>query len=164
MYAYEKTILSTYSQTEAFLKSTRLAMEKGVCSSFYSRKPVVDLAEEIIDLKIQHEEIEELKNAIDEALLEIKPYYAFILKVKYEIGEGKDAQVEKDSSYYRMIAYALGKFVLSMRKRGFTGEVLKEIIGKYCYGQLEFIGVRWRSATQRIFARTYVRKKCAIIK
>ena len=133
MYAYEKTILSTYHQTEAFLKSTRLAMQKGVYASFYSRKPAVDLVEEIIDLKLQFEEIEELKNAIDQALEEMKKCYAFILKVKYEIGEGKDAQVKKDAIYYRMIAYALGKFVLSMRKRGFTGEVLKEIIDKYCY-------------------------------
>ena len=111
MYTYEKTILTTYKQTEAFIKSTRLAMQRGVYSSYYSRRPTVDLAEEILDLKMQLEEIEELKNAIDESLAEIKPCYAYLLKVRFGIEDGEQEKTEKDSKFYRMVAYALQKFV-----------------------------------------------------
>ncbi|MBQ7373331.1 MAG: hypothetical protein IJW64_02060 [Clostridia bacterium] len=135
MYAYEKTILETYGQTEAFIKSTRLAIKRGALASYYSRKPVEQLADEIIKLKLQLEEIEALKNAIDESLLEIKPCYSYFLKVRYGILDGKDLSVEKDSHYYRMVAYALGKFVSSMRKRGYSGEVLNRTFQNYVYLQ-----------------------------
>ena len=133
MYAYEKTALSTYSQTEAFIKSTRLAIKRGVRASYYSRKPATQIAEDIIELNLQLEEIEEFKNAIDESLFSLKPCYAYYLKTRYQIGDGKDVQVEKDAHYYRVVAYALGKFVAQMRSRGFTGEAFRKLFASYPY-------------------------------
>ena len=133
MSAYEKTALSTYSQTEAFIKSTRLAIKRGVRASYYSRKPATQIAEDIIELNLQLEEIEEFKNAIDESLFSLKPCYAYYLKTRYQIGDGKDVQVEKDAHYYRVVAYALGKFVAQMRSRGFTGEAFRKLFASYPY-------------------------------
>ena len=133
MYAYEKTVLTTYRQTEAFIKSTRLAIKKGAYASFYSRRPTVDIAGEIINLKVQLDEIEELKNAIDQSLLELKPSYSQILKIRYEIDKREEGPVCRDAKYYKAVAYALGKFVACMRKRGYTGEVLGNLFKNYTY-------------------------------
>ena len=103
MYAYEKTVLTTYRQTEAFIKSTRLAIKRGAYASYFSRRPMVDLAGEIINLKLQLEEIEELKNAIDQSLLELKPCYSQILKIRYGIEKGEDLQTQKDAKYYKAV-------------------------------------------------------------
>lgn len=133
MYAYEKTVLQTYHQTEAFIKSTILAIKRGARSSYYSKRPTLELAEEIINLKLQLEEIQEMKNAIDESLLEINPCYSRILKVRYELENSDNEHIKKDNTYYRKVAYALGKFVISMRKRGFTGEVFQQLFQNYGY-------------------------------
>ena len=123
MYAYEKAVLKTYGQTEAFIKITEKAIIKGAFASYYSRRPAKDLAEEILKMKFRLDDLVELKNAIDSALSKIKPCYAYLLGVKYGAGKlGVGQSVERTAGYYRNVAYALLKFAQEMKRLGFTDE------------------------------------------
>ena len=134
MYAYEKAVLKTYRQTEAFICSTQKAIFKGACSSFGTRKPTLKIAEELLELKLQKEELEGLKFAIDQTLSEMKPCQAYILGVKYGAGSlGVGQTLEKTDGYYRKAAYALGKFVFGMKKKGYSNSVYESLCKKYHY-------------------------------
>ena len=134
MYAYEKAILKTYRQTCAFIKCTEKAILRGAYSSFGSRKPALILAEELLDLKLQKEELEDLKLAIDQTLKELKPCHAYILGVKYGAGSlGVGQTLQKTDGYYKKAAYALGKFVFGMKKKGYSNSVYESLCNKYHY-------------------------------
>ena len=134
MYAYEKAILKTYRQTEAFIKSMEKAILKGAYASFGSKKPALQIAEEILEVKFQKAELEHLKLAIDQTLAEMKPCHAYILGVKFGAGKlGVGQFLEKTDGYYKKSAYALGKFVFGMKKRGYSNSVYEDLCKKYHY-------------------------------
>ena len=124
MYAYEKAVLKTYGQTKAFIKSTENAILKGAYASYYSKRPALAVAEEILELNERLTELVALKNAVDNALTKIKPCYAYLLGVKYGAGTlGVGQTLEKTDGYYRKVAYALGKFAQEMKKQGIPARV-----------------------------------------
>ena len=142
MYAYEKAVLKTYRQTDAFIKSFESSIIKGAYASFGSRRPAQVLAEEILEMKIQKAELECLKNAIDKALSEMKPCHAYILGVKYGAGSlGVGCVLEKTDGYYKKTAYALGKFVLNMKKQGYTNSVYASLCEKFHYINTAYEGL-----------------------
>ena len=141
MYAYEKAVLKTYRQTEAFIKSTQSAILRGALASFSSKKPASVQAEELLELKMQKAELEHLKNSIDEALKEMKPCHAYILGVKYGAGSlGVGESLEKSDGYYKKAAYALGKFVFAMKSKGYTSETYSLLCKKFRYIQRAYEG------------------------
>ena len=123
MYAYEKAVLKTYGQTEAFIKSTEKAILRGAFASYYSKRPTKDLAEEILEMKQRLEELISLKTATDYALSKIKPCYAYLLGVRYGVGKiGEGQEIERTDNYYRKVAYALLKFAQEMKRLGYNSE------------------------------------------
>lgn len=134
MFAYEKAVLKTYKQTESFIKATKNSIVKGAYASYRSFCPAEKQAERLIGLCERKAEIEELKNAIDQALASLKPCHAYIIGEKYGIGEFANAEpILKNNAYYRRYAYALGKFVQEMKARGFTSEVYELLCENYGY-------------------------------
>lgn len=139
MYAYEKAILKTYRQTDAFIKSSQKAIVRGAYASFNSRRPAQCIAEELLEIKLQMEELEDLKRAIDETLEEMKPCHAYILGVKYGAGSlGVGQTLQKTDGYYKKAAYALGKFVFGMKKKGYSNSVYEDLCKKYHYIKVAF--------------------------
>lgn len=142
MYAYEKAILKTYRQTEAFIKSTEKAIEKVAYSSGVSRRPAIHIAEEILELKMQKAELEYLKEAVLKTLSEMKPCHSYILGVKYGIGSlGVGQTLEKTDGYYKKAAYALGKFVFGMKSKGYSNSVYEDLCKKYNYIKVVYEGI-----------------------
>lgn len=142
MYSYEKAVLKTYKQTDAFIKSIQNAIVKGAYASFGSRKPAQVLAEEILDLHMQKAELEHLKASIDKSLSEMKPCHAYILGVKYGAGSlGVGQTLEKTDGYYKKSAYALGKFVFGMKKLGYTNDIYEELCKRYHYIKSAYDGL-----------------------
>ena len=139
MYAYEKAILKTYRQTDAFIKSTEKAIVRGAYASYKSHRPALCIAEELLELKSQKEELEHLKFAIDKTLEEMKPCHAFILGVKYGVGSlGVGQTLQKTDGYYKKAAYALGKFVFGMKKLGCSNSVYEDLCKRYHYIKVAF--------------------------
>lgn len=142
MYAYEKAVLKTYGQTEAFIKSIETAIVKRAYASFGSRKPAQMIAEGILEMKMQKAELEHLKNAMDKALSEMKPCHAYILGVKYGAGSlGVGCVLEKTDGYYKKSAYSLGKFVFAMKRQGYSNAVYSELCEKYHYIRVAYEGL-----------------------
>ena len=142
MYAYEKSILKTYKQTEAFIKSMKNAIVKGAYASFGSKKPTRVIAEELLELQMQKAELEHLKASIDQTLSEMKPCHAYILGVKYGAGSlGVGQTLEKTDGYYRKSAYALGKFVFGMKKKGYSNSVYEDLAKRYHYIKTAYEGL-----------------------
>lgn len=75
-----------------------------------------------------------MKDAIDQSLSEMKPCHAYVLGVKYGAGSlGVGQTLEKTDGYYKKTAYALGKFVFSMKKKGYSNSAYQALCDKYHY-------------------------------
>ena len=134
MYAYEKAVLKTYRQTEAFIKSIENSILRGAYSSINSKEPALLLAERLLELKMKKAELECLKSDIDKTLAKMKPCHAYILGVKYGAGSlGVGQTLEKTDGYYKKAAYALGKFVFGMKDKGYTNSIYEDLCEKYHY-------------------------------
>ncbi len=134
MFAYEKAVLKTYRQTKVNIKNSTSAIIKGAYGSFHSKKPAKDLAEELLQLVNDKNELEGLMQAIRKTLSEMKPCHAYLLCVKYGLGKyAKEEPLEKTTGYYRKAAYALGKFAQGMTSLGYTSEVYQNICARFDY-------------------------------
>ena len=133
MYAYEKAVLKTYKQTEAFIKSTERAIVKAGFASYYSKKPVDKIADELIDMHVQKAELEAFKEALDQTVSELKPCYREALASMYGLDGTAGDGGQRDSGFYRRVAYALGKFALGMKRRGYNNSVYQRLCEGYSY-------------------------------
>ena len=134
MFAYEKAVLKTYRQTSANIKNLSSAIIKGAQGSFHSKKSAKDLAEKLLQLVNDKNELEGLKLAVQKTLSEMKPCHAYLLCVKYGVGKyAKEKPFDKTNGYYRKAAYALGKFAQGMKSLGYTPEVYQNVCARFEY-------------------------------
>lgn len=128
MFVEQKALLRSLDETSGIIESMDKRFMFRALGSFSCRLPAEVQAERMIGLIERKKKLLILRLNVYEALRGIKPEYRRILAEKYGFDEEKKGVTdEKNRSYYKKLALAVGKFKLELDKTGVTTDEIKEL-------------------------------------